>query len=70
MERLSHLAPRIPWTAELPSRLGLAAIWCALILILFPGIYGGFGTGLDPSWTYAINALPRTGVPPGRSDLM
>ncbi|HEY2294918.1 MAG TPA: hypothetical protein VGM86_29795 [Thermoanaerobaculia bacterium] len=65
MERFSRLAHLPPWTAETTSRLGLAALWCALILILFPGFFGGFGTGLDPSWVYAINALPQTGVPPG-----
>src|SRR6201999_1673732 len=33
---------------------------------LFPGVGSSLGRGLEPSWAYAVNALPFTDRLPGR----
>jgi hypothetical protein len=42
------------------------AAWLVSVLFLFPGVGSSLGRGLDPSWAYAINALPLTDRLPGR----
>ncbi|HKI02776.1 MAG TPA: hypothetical protein VKK31_12430 [Thermoanaerobaculia bacterium] len=44
----------------------IAASWLVPVLFLFPNVGSSLGRGLDPSWAYAINALPFTGRLPGR----
>jgi hypothetical protein len=61
--RLAALSLRDP---GLRSRLALAAAWLALVLITWPGFFNTLGVGLDPSWAWAINTLPRTDFLPGR----
>lgn len=51
---------------ELRSRIAIAAIWLTLVLFLFPGVGSTLGAGLDPSWAYAINAVPHLDHLPGR----
>ena len=46
--------------------LATAASWLVPVLFLFPSVGSSLGRGLDPSWAYAINALPFTGRLPGR----
>ena len=66
----------IPTTLPLPggassarspgSWLAIAASWFVPVLFLFPSVGSSLGHGLDPSWAYAINALPFTDRLPGR----
>lgn len=49
-----------------PSRLAAAICWLVLVLFLFPGVGSSLGRGLEPSWAYAVNALPFTDRLPGR----
>jgi hypothetical protein len=53
-------------TASVRSWIAAAAAWFVLVLFLFPGFASTLGVGLDPSWAYAINALPDTDRLPGR----
>jgi hypothetical protein len=48
------------------SRLAVWAVWLLLLLVLFPGVHGVLGTGIDASWIFAINAVRETGSLPGR----
>lgn len=48
------------------ARWATAASWLVLVLFLFPSVGSSLGRGLDPSWAYAINALPFTDRLPGR----
>jgi hypothetical protein len=47
-------------------RLATAVSWLVPVLFLFPGVGNSLGRGLDPSWAYAVNALPFTDRLPGR----
>ncbi len=53
--------------AQGPFARGTAAVcWLVLVLFLFPGVGSSLGRGLEPSWAYAVNALPFTDRLPGR----
>ena len=52
--------------ADVRARIAVAAVWCVLVLFLFPGIFAPLGIGLDASWAYAINALRFIDRLPGR----
>jgi hypothetical protein len=47
-------------------RWAAAVCWLVLVLFLFPGVGSSLGRGLEPSWAYAVNALPSTDRLPGR----
>lgn len=66
LERPNRLAALTLRDPGLRSRLALAAAWLALVLITWPGFFNVLGVGLDPSWAWAVNALPGTGSLPGR----
>jgi hypothetical protein len=55
-----------PATAPPSFRWPAAVCWLVLILFLFPGVGSSLGRGLEPSWAYAVNALPFTDRLPGR----
>jgi hypothetical protein len=65
-ERLHRLAALTLRDPGLRSRLARAAAWAVAVLFTFPGFFNTLGVGLDPSWAWAINALPYTGSLPGR----
>jgi hypothetical protein len=48
------------------ARLAFVAVWGALVLFLFPGVFNSLGVGIDASWAYAINALRTTDRLTGR----
>jgi hypothetical protein len=52
--------------ARRPVSWRAAVSWLVPVLFLFPTVSSSLGRGLDPSWGYAINALPFTDRLPGR----
>ena len=52
--------------ARRPAPWATAISWLVPVLFLFPSVGTSLGRGLDPSWAYAVNALPFTGRLPGR----
>ncbi|HSS78245.1 MAG TPA: hypothetical protein VLV54_16060, partial [Thermoanaerobaculia bacterium] len=56
----------IPATAPPSFRWPAAVCWLVLVVFLFPGVGSSLGRGLEPSWAYAVNALPFSDRLPGR----
>jgi len=56
----------MPATAPPSSRWPAAVCWLVLVIFLFPGVGNSLGRGLEPSWAYAVNALPFTDRLSGR----
>jgi len=56
----------MPATSPPSLRWPAAVCWLVLALFLFPGVGSSLGRGLEPSWAYAVNALPFTDRLPGR----
>ncbi len=49
-----------------PSNAAVSSFFLFVLVATLPGVYLPFGAGLDPSWQYAINYLPNSGIRYGR----